>query len=438
MSRCTYGERNNLLMQVWLINIAEHSPVDGEKSRLRRMGILADRLVDRGHGVLWWTSTFDHSHKRQRFHEDRKVELCSNHHLWFMHAPAYRGNVSLRRLWNHHLLGRKFAHLATKEPVPDLILCSLPTLEMGVSAAAYGARAGVPVVLDIRDLWPDVMLDLFPGWTRAVGSLAVLPLERMASRACRGAFAITGTTPGFVRWGLDRAGRPAGDWDRDFPFGYPAKKLDPAARAKALEFWAGHGVRPEGREGRICFFGAVGRQFAFDTLFQAIRMLRGRLPAQLVLCGVGDRLEDCRRAAADLPEIVFPGWVGPEEIWALMEISSFAVAPYQNKPNFTKNITNKLIEYLAGGLPVLTSLREGVLPELLAANDCGMSYGDDPRKLAEILCSLQVDPSRRRTMGSHALDLFQSRFEASKVYEGMIDYLEGVAQAHQNGRSRAS
>ena len=84
-------------MRVWLINIAEHSPVDGENDHLRRMGLLADRLTGQGHSVVWWTSTFDHSHKRRRFPEDRKVEVRRDYHLWFMHAPAYRRNVSLSR-----------------------------------------------------------------------------------------------------------------------------------------------------------------------------------------------------------------------------------------------------------------------------------------------------------------------------------------------------
>ncbi|GAI08595.1 unnamed protein product, partial [marine sediment metagenome] len=52
-------------MRIWLITIGEPLPSDNNNDRLYRTGILAKLLIQRGHEVVWWTSTFDHVRKIQ-------------------------------------------------------------------------------------------------------------------------------------------------------------------------------------------------------------------------------------------------------------------------------------------------------------------------------------------------------------------------------------
>ena len=68
-------------MHVWLINSSEAVPTDEGNVRLRRMGILADLLVERGHDVLWWTATFLHSLKTHRFPRDTALQVRDHYRL---------------------------------------------------------------------------------------------------------------------------------------------------------------------------------------------------------------------------------------------------------------------------------------------------------------------------------------------------------------------
>ena len=56
----------------------------------------------------------------------------------------------------------------------------------------------MPVVVDIRDLWPDVFADAFPPKIRKIGHWLLAPYRTMARRACRDASAIVGPTEEFV------------------------------------------------------------------------------------------------------------------------------------------------------------------------------------------------------------------------------------------------
>ena len=51
-------------MNIWLIKDSELVPNDSGKPRLARMGLIAEILLESGHQVTWWNTTFLHFKKR--------------------------------------------------------------------------------------------------------------------------------------------------------------------------------------------------------------------------------------------------------------------------------------------------------------------------------------------------------------------------------------
>src|SRR5438045_1803110 len=132
-------------MRIWLLTIGEPLPTDGCAERLLRTGLLAEILTNRGHQVVWWSSTFDHARKRQRFDRDTTIDVAANYNLRLLHGPAYARNVSIKRWFNHRTVARKFSRLAAAERrQPDIILCSLPTVELCRATIEYGQARNVP------------------------------------------------------------------------------------------------------------------------------------------------------------------------------------------------------------------------------------------------------------------------------------------------------
>jgi glycosyltransferase involved in cell wall biosynthesis len=187
----------------------------------------------------------------------------------------------------------------------------------------------------------------------------------------------------------------------------------------------------------LCFFGTMARQFDIETVIKAARILRDR-PVRFVLCGVGDRLEEYRRLSEDLPNVLWPGWIDAAAIWVLMERSAAGLAPYRCEWSFTMSLPNKSIEYLAGGLPVISSL-SGELSVLLQSEDCGWTYAEsDPKALADTIERLLSDPGRRQAMASNARRTYETRFTSESVYGRLIDYLRDVAKERGREVRRAA
>jgi glycosyltransferase involved in cell wall biosynthesis len=417
-------------MHIWLVTVGEPLPVDPGHPRLLRTGIFAAILRELGHEVTWWSSTFDHAAKQNR--ADRTVEqaLPDGTRLVLLYGPGYSRNVSLARIRDHRAVSREFERRVRCEPAPDIILCSFPTIELSEAATRYGIAHGVPVVLDIRDYWPDIFLEVAPAIARPFARLALATLFSATRRACRQATAINGITPKFVEWGLRYAGRPPGPFDRDFPHGYKAEPPSAQAVAEADRMWEGHGISKAVFV--ACFFGAIGRQFELDTVIRAARRLHDAgTPVRFVLCGDGDRLAHYREAAGDLPNVLLPGWVDHAAIWSLMRRASAGLAPYICERSFTESIPNKAIEYLSAGLPVVSSL-PGVLQALLSGYNCGLTYGNgDDAALAGALVSLRDSAELRAQLSKNAYSVFQSRFVAENVYRSFAEHLQTIVHANR-------
>lgn len=416
-------------MKVWLINSTEPTPADAGDMRLRRTGIIAEQLLARGHEVDWFTSTFSHFNKEHRYRSDRLIELSEQFRVRYLHVPAYQKNVSLQRLRNHFLLGRKLQTVMARETQPDVILCSYPTIEASSTAVKYGQQNSVPVVLDIRDLWPDLFVDHAPESTQGVARRVLSPYFRISKKACAGATALCGPTEEFVRWGLERGERGLSDWDRVIPFAYDPPELSGEELLAAEQFWDEQRIGVNSEVPVACFFGTLNRQFDFHTVIQAARQINTKRQMQFVFCGEGEVAGGLKVETSGDSFIKWPGWVNAAQIWALMQRSQFGVAPYLETPNFLSNVANKPIEYLAGGLPIVSSLSRGALHRLVKTNQVGFSYNGDASLLAGEMRALLADPSRRQQLSQNARSLFLEKYSAQQVYAGLAEHLEAIASS---------
>jgi glycosyltransferase involved in cell wall biosynthesis len=416
----------------WIVTVGEPLPLFGSRDRPWRTGLLAETLKQRGHQVLWWTSTVDHFRKELFTAGEPTMFTDAGIEIQFLSGRLYRKNVSLARLVNHAQIARRFSRLAASRPSPDVILCSFPTIELCLQAVRYGQRHGVLVALDVRDLWPDIFLDVLPGLLRPAGRMLLHPLFRDAAWSLHQCDAVFGVSEAYLRWGLQRARRPRRANDGVFPLGYRRASWT-AADAAALERrLVGCGI--DLRLPMATFVGTFGRTYDLATVIDAARQLASNSDSnlQFILCGAGEREGDWKTRAAGLRSVAFPGWLPAAELSCLLDRSAIGLAAYADSA--PQGIPNKVIEYLSAGLPVLCSL-SGESRDLLQEADCGLHYNaGDSSTLARQINTLMAQPARMKAMAASARETFKSHFDAAAVYGDMADRLEGLANQHAPGR----
>jgi glycosyltransferase involved in cell wall biosynthesis len=416
-------------MKVWLVQPAEPMPVEKGGNRLWRTGFTAQLLDQQGHEVVWWASQFSHAQKCMRSLDCDTVEMSPRYRIRFLKALGYRRNISLARLKDHRFVAQSFRKAAEEEPKPDIILASFPTIECCLEAVAYGQRHGVPVVVDVRDQWPDLFVDAVPSILRPLAKRFCQKLSDQADQVFRGATAITGNADQAALWGVARARRPATTLDRSFPMGYSSVEYPPDVQEAARINLTKLEIGLSKDRFTVVYGGAIGQTGDFDTILAAAQ----RDPSiQFVLAGVGDDLDRLRTSAKNLPNIVFTGWLGAPEMAELLHLASVGLVPYRDRSNFEGGITNKPVEYLAHHLPVVTTLKRGAMHDALETAHCGIFYSaGKPDELASRLQELKADPTRLKTLSNNAYALYEQQFRAEKVYGEMIEHLQRVIDAYR-------
>jgi glycosyltransferase involved in cell wall biosynthesis len=415
-------------MRVWLITVGEPLPGLSGNSRLWRTGMLSGELGRRGHDVTWWTSRFDHFGKRFFDWQSRDYSVEANVVIRFLDGRPYSRNIGVARMVNHWQVARDFRALADGYLRPDVILCSFPTIELGSAATRLGRRWGIPVLLDVRDLWPDIFLDAAPRPLKPVARLLLHPYFRATTQSLQAAAGIVAVSRGYLDWGVSRAGRAEGGTDRVFPLGYSLPRPTVESRDAGRAMLGRYGV---GGNAIACLFaGTLGRTYDLAPVLQAARDLVGR-PFRFVICGDGERAPEWRERAKGLENVHFTGWLDQQDMRAALAGADIGLAAYAT--GAPQGLPNKVIEYLAAGLPVLSSL-EGETRQLLNEQGCGCSYpASDAHALVAALASLEP-PDRRAQMSGRSRRVFEARFQAQTVYGELADFLEEQAGAGHETR----
>lgn len=424
-------------MEFWIIQAQENPPAPRTEPVRRewRSNTLAETLADRGHAAVRWRSSFSHQAKVQLATGSVRV-ATENYHHQYIDAPGYRSHVGLARVLSHRALSRNFLDVARAYPTsPDLIHVSNVPIDLCHAAVCFGQEMDVPVIVDIRDLWPDIYADLLPnalsvmreplrGWlTGRKGRLGA---------ALAGATGITGLTQPYLDWGLAKAGRAQGPNDSVFSMCYPKPKAPPSQDTiDGLRERVGIGAN----DVLACYIGNIGYQSDFEGLIASADYLADSNPGfKIVLAGSGPALDGLKSLARGTPNVFLPGWLQAHEVHALMHISTFGLIAYKPVPNFLMNVPNKFAEYLAGGLVIACSLN-GEMGRLVDENHCGFVYDmGDPRALAERFTTMLDDPEMLQTMSQNAAALHHDEFEGSIVHEKFADYLVDIAQGRPTAK----
>jgi len=308
-----------------------------------------------------------------------------------------------------------------------LIIASIPTAELAWQAIKYAKSHNIPVILDVRDLWPDHIVSVAPIWLIPFARLVTLPLSRLTSKVFAQATGIFGLTDSFIEWGLNYAGRERNCYDRVVPMGYIKNSISESHLNEESQFWDTLGVKDDGDYLIVTFIGNIGRSFDLNVILDAAQLLQVRgKRVKFVICGDGELATALSARAVDLENVVMPGWINKNQIKTLLMRSDVGLLPYVNAENFIKNVPNKPGEYLSEGLFLLSSLSKGVLFEFIKKYDCGISYENNALDLTDKLCFYVDSPELLKRKKENAINAFDQEFDGEKVYSEMIDFLENT------------
>jgi glycosyltransferase involved in cell wall biosynthesis len=417
---------NNNPLTVWMLQTGEPLHIDEGNPRPMRAMNLANTLVESGHKVVLWSSTFYHQEKRHRSRVAQRINISSQLEIQLIPSPGYVRNIGLGRLWDHAVLGRNLKKILGQErSLPDVAFVGYPPIESAVVMTSWLSARGIPSLLDLKDQWPSLFLDAVPFGLRPFGRLALSPYFHYSKAAMRQATGLSAMADGFLEWGLEFLGRQKNANDGVFPLTSPSLPLGEDGLKEARLWWDKQGVCADGESIRLAFIGSHMSVFDFGPVRDAAASFAQRgVKIQFVICGDGGFSTQLRAMMANLSNVVFPGWVNRAQIEVLAQRSTAAIIPYRNLDSFIRSIPNKVIDALSLGLPILSPL-EGEVAKLISNHSVGLRYGvDSGKSLIQCIEILSENTVLRQQLSRNALDLYRERFSFERVYGGLVKHLE--------------
>jgi len=409
-------------MLIWILQTGEPLQSDGQDVRPMRAINLSNALVAAGHDVVLWSSDFYHQEKRHRFGENRSIHLSDSFEIRLLKSPGYKRNIGLGRLVDHAFLAYNLRNwLLSENEVPDVAFIGYPPIEAAAILSSWLRQRNVPFLLDVKDQWPSIFIEAIPPSLRILGRALLSPYFYLAKRTMRDASGFSTMSIGFQNWARSFSGK-SNVVDSVFPLTTVHSFVDKSDLDSALLWWERKGV-VKNKSCKICFIGSLSQAFDFKPIFLAAKKsLESNDDVQYIICGDGEEAAKLHIMFGNLPNVIMPGWVNRSQAVALFIMSTCAIAPYKNIPNFNSNIPNKILDYLSFGLPILCPLK-GDVESLLSIHKAGFPPYNHLSLYQQILV-IKNDNELIEEMSLNAKNLFDNQFSFEKVYGNLVRHLE--------------
>jgi len=387
----------------------------GRVAGLARQWVAAGHTVDVLTGFPHHPTGVIHLEYRRAFRRGYLREDffgASVHRCWIFPA-ANRGKI-LRSLNYASFMASAFGNGALRLARPDVVVATSPQLLCAAAGALLAQRFAAPLVMEVRDLWPESLVAVGAWQGR---SMLVRGLESLARRLYARAQHIVTVTEA-QRSAIVGGGIPAGQVTV-----IPNGVDDDFLRA------AGQFPHPDGGPFIATYIGTLGMAHHLETLLEAAALLRDDPGFRFRLVGEGARRSrlEARARELGLRNVEFIGERPRGEVPRWIAESHACLVLLRKSEVFRTVVPSKMFEVMAVGRPIVLGV-EGEARALLERAGAGISVPpENPAALSEALRDLRSDPDRRRTLGENGRRFVQSEFQRAPLAARYLELLSALA-----------
>lgn len=375
---------------------------------------MARRLVEKGHTVYMISSKHLHSG-----FEERNFSIEEGIYVWWL-PVKYSNNMSfIQRIYSFivyciyaYKMGRKLNY--------GLVFASSTPLTIAIPGIFLSKIKKVPFVLEIRDLWPAIPIEL-----KIIRNSLLIKLtqylERFSYRLSDRIIALSkGMKDGIVDTGINESKITV------IPNGSDIELFNINLESDNIFFDRNDWIDTD--KDIILYTGAIGRVNGLSYMaFMAAEMIK--LNPNVFFCIIGDGVEkDKINLLAKKLGIINKNFymlpqISKTKLPQILSISSVLSSFVINKEILWNNSANKFFDGLAAGKPIMINY-EGWQADILYKYRAGIVVPpDDPIAAAKKLNKLLEDRIQLQSMGQAGLELAKTVFNRNELYKSFENVL---------------
>ncbi|OEU61824.1 MAG: hypothetical protein BA867_14080 [Desulfobacterales bacterium S5133MH16] len=406
-------------MNIWFIS-AYDTP-EGQSSRTYDY---STELTAMGHKITFFTSSYSHFTHEERLKpgERWREEWFGKVRVIWLKTIPYKGNGLLRganmlsNAWRAYWTGRSI-----KEK-PDIIFGPSVPLFTGLSAYMLSMSKRCPFCFEVRDIWPQALIDLGVISKRNPVTWLFRKIEVFLYRYAN---KIISVLP-FAYKHICKYGIPPERivW---FPNGVNLKRFSdckPYSGGKADKlivmyvgrFAAGHGI---------------------EVILQTAKRLQEDAisKTKFIFFGNGPQKHRFQKMACEynLENVDFREAVPKNKVPQVLEEADLLIASLQDIPIYRFGINlNKIYDYMASGRPIIFAINAPNNP--VADANAGISIPpEDPQAMVEAIKSIFfMSPQKRRFLGKNGRKYAETNYDICRLAKRLESILIEIAEREGN------
>lgn len=302
---------------------------------------------------------------------------------------------------------------------PDVILMTIPPLFLAATGLIYKYAMKRPLVLDVRDLWPQAAVDLGEvresSLTRALARLEMLFYQKSDL--------ITVVTKGILDSLVSR--------------GIPERKIHLITNGVNTDIFSRDASGPNPYEGIglgdkfiVVYAGVIGIQHGPDHIVKAASLLSAHKEIAIVFIGEGVKKKELRAEAERqmLKNIHFLKEEKVESLVRFLSHSHAGLATLRNIPFCNGIILVKMFSYMACSLPVVLG-GYGESRCILEEAGAGLCVeAENPAQLAEAVMTLYKDQEMSKRIGARGRRYVKRFYSRRSIANKMEKVLREVVR----------
>jgi colanic acid biosynthesis glycosyl transferase WcaI len=305
---------------------------------------------------------------------------------------------------------------------PDVVIASSPQLLVGLAGWWLAAWKHVPLVFEVRDLWPESLSAVGMG---SESSLTHRILAKIAEFLYRKATRIVVVTPAFK--------------DHLIKFWQiPASKISVIENGVETSLFSPQNANPElrkewGAEGKfvVSYIGTIGMAHGLESVLEAAAHMQQTAPKTLfLLLGEGAEKERIQSLAnsRSLTNLRFVGQQPREKIPAYIAASDACLVLLKKADLFKTVIPTKMLEFMSCARPVILGV-QGQAQQIIEESQSGICIEpENAGDLVQAITRLAADPALRDSLGRNGRRYIQQRFSRRSTAEAYLDVLENLLE----------
>lgn len=295
--------------------------------------------------------------------------------------------------------------LAWREKNVDLVISTSTPLTIGFPALILKKFKSIPYIFEVRDLWPEVPIQMGGLNNRLLQSLA----RWFEKTIYRYASHVVALSPGMLDGVVKYIPK-----ERTSMIPNMAKVDEFWPRERSIALMKDLGLSLD--TFKVIHFGSLGLANGAEYIVDTAVLMKNKYDIEFIFIGGGSTEESLRDKVNELGlnNVRFLGAFPMAKTSEIVNFCDISVVSFSDIPILYTNSPNKLFDSLSAGKPIIVNSR-GWTKDLVETEQCG--YFVDPKKPKELvnrLLYLQQNPEVVKRFGE------KSRYLAETVYDKSI------------------